>query len=99
MTWGLSILQEAVSGLFERFVALRTAVKLKAQEQVVHLLFAIHAFQSLECQPVREQVRASDCPCCLVLSQWACLSKYCSAPHASEDRGNREDCPLLGCSC
>ncbi len=49
--------QEAVPGLFERFVRLRADPEhaLKPQERVVHLLFAIHAFQSLESEHVRAQ--------------------------------------------
>lgn len=39
--------EEVVQGLFQRFTQLRTdaAYTLKPQERVIHLVFAIHAFQ------------------------------------------------------
>lgn len=52
-------LQEAVAGFFNRVVTLRQKQKLKPVERVVHLLFTIHAFQSLESEHVRAQVAGS----------------------------------------
>ncbi len=54
-------MQEAVPGFFGRVISLRLQQKLKPVERVVHLLFTIHAFQSLESEPVRAQVA----PCLL----------------------------------
>lgn len=51
-------MQEAVAGFFSRVIGLRQEQKLKPVERVVHLLFTIHAFQSLESEHVRSQVRA-----------------------------------------
>jgi len=47
---------EAVAGFFNRVVTLRQKQKLKPVERVVHLLFTIHAFQSLESEHVRAQM-------------------------------------------